>query len=227
MTLCRFEDLPENMQIPEVRTYYEILARKKSWLAVKRILDILLALLLLAVLSPVFLVLAIAIKADSKGPVIYKQIRVTRYNRFFLIYKFRSMHIAQGEELQLTVTGNDRITDIGKKIRKYRLDEIPQLINVIKGDMSFVGTRPEVPRYVEHYTPEMRATLLLRSGITANASIEYREEEEKLSAAENPAQYYIDTILPDKMIYNLKDIEETGFLHDLKIMFRTVAAVFH
>ena len=227
MILCRFEDLPENMQVPEVREYYEILSRKKCWLAVKRILDILLALLLLAVLSPVFLVLAIAIKADSKGPVIYRQIRVTRYSRYFAIYKFRSMYVATGEELQLTISGNERITEIGKKIRKYRLDEIPQLINVLKGDMSFVGTRPEVPKFVEHYSPEMRATLLLRAGITANASIEYKEEEEKLSAAENPAQYYIDTILPDKMAYNLKDIEETGFLHDLKIMFRTVTAVFH
>lgn len=227
MILCRWEELPENMRVPEVRRYYDILSRKKGTLAAKRILDIILSLILTAVLSPVFLGTAIAVKADSKGPVIFSQIRVTRYNRYFLIYKFRSMHIATGEELQLTVTGNERITRVGRFIRKYRLDEIPQLINVLKGDMTFVGTRPEVPRYVEHYTPEMRATLLIRAGVTGNASIEYREEESELANAANPAEHYIHTILPEKMKYNLKDIEELGLWHDCKIMFKTVASVFH
>ena len=226
MILRRWEDLPESMQTPEVRKYYDILCGKKPVLVCKRIFDILAALILTILLSPVFLIVAIAVKLDSNGPVIYSQIRVTRYHRYFLIYKFRSMVVNKGEELQLTVSGNERITRVGKVIRKYRLDEIPQLINVLKGDMRFVGTRPEVPRYVDHYTPEMMATLLLRAGVTGNASIEYKEEEFELADASDPVRHYIDVILPEKMKYNLKDIEEIGFLHDLKIMFRTVSSVF-
>ena len=226
MILRRWEDLPESMLTPEVRKYYDILCGKKPVLVCKRIFDILAALILTILLSPVFLIVAIAVKLDSNGPVIYSQIRVTRYHRYFLIYKFRSMVVNKGEELQLTVSGNERITRVGKVIRKYRLDEIPQLINVLKGDMSFVGTRPEVPRYVDHYTPEMMATLLLRAGVTGNASIEYKEEEFELADASDPVRHYIDVILPEKMKYNLKDIEEIGFLHDLKIMFRTVSSVF-
>ena len=226
MILRRWEDLPEIMQTPEVRKYYDILCRKKGTLVCKRILDIAAALILLVLLSPAFLAVAIAVKTESNGPVIYRQIRVTRYNRYFLIYKFRSMILTEGEELQLTVSGNERITKVGSFIRKYRLDEIPQLVNVLKGDMTFVGTRPEVPRYVDYYTPEMMATLLLRAGVTGNASIEYKEEESRLAEAADPVRYYIDTILPAKMQYNQKDIEELGLAHDFRILVRTVTSVF-
>ncbi len=225
MILRKWEELPERMRTPEVRKYYDILCGKKASLACKRCFDVAASLILLAVLSPVFLVVAVMVKTDSEGPVIYRQIRVTSYGKYFLILKFRSMKVARNEELQLTVSGDERITKVGKVIRKYRLDELPQLVNVLKGEMSFVGTRPEVPRYVEYYTPEMMATLLVPAGITANASIEYREESEELDSAEDPVKHYIEKILPEKMKYNLEDIERFSLLRDLKIIFRTIGAV--
>lgn len=226
MILRRWEDLPADMQVPEVRKYYDILSRKKPALVIKRAFDIGASLVLMVLLSPVFLGVAIAVKTDSDGPVIYRQIRITRYEKQFRILKFRSMTEPKGKESQLTVSDDERITKVGRVIRKYRLDELPQLVNVLKGEMSFVGTRPEVPRYVAMYTPEMMATLLLRAGVTANASIEYKEEGDELDAAADPVKQYVEKILPEKMKYNLEDIEQFTLTRDLKILFRTVTAVF-
>lgn len=225
MILRSWEDLPEYMKTPEVRKYYNSLNRKKGSLAVKRVFDVCASGAMLIILSPVFLAVAAVIKNDSEGPVIYKQVRVTRYGEKFRIYKFRSMEEAHRDEPELTIGEDKRITRVGKTIRKYRLDELPQLLNVFKGEMSFVGTRPEVPRYVKEYTPEMMATLLMRAGITANASIKYKEESEELDEAKDPVTYYINKILPEKMKYNLEDIEKFSLARDLGIMIRTVGAV--
>jgi len=225
MILRSWKDLPENMKTPEVRKYYDSLSRKKGSLAVKRAFDVCASGAMLILMSPVFLIVAFAVKNDSEGPVIYKQERVTRYGEKFRIYKFRSMEEARSAEPQLTIGEDARITRVGKTLRKYRLDELPQLLNVLKGEMSFVGPRPEVPRYVREYTPEMMATLLMRAGVTANASIHYKGESEELEKAEDPVKYYIQKILPGKMKYNLEDIEKFSLARDLMIMIRTVGAV--
>lgn len=181
MMLRKWEDLPQEMQTEEVRPYYDLLRRKQGSLLCKRLFDILASLVLLVLLSPVFLVLAIAIKLDSHGPVFYRQVRVTQYGREFRIFKFRTM-VQNADRIgsQVTVSGDSRITRVGKVIRSCRLDEIGQLLNVLGGSMSFVGTRPEVPKYVARYTPEMMATLLLPAGVTSEASIRYKDEAELL-----------------------------------------------
>lgn len=186
-----------------------------------------LSLILLVVLSPVFVVLAVAIKLDSKGPVFYRQVRITTYGKPFRIFKFRTM-VQNADKIGTQVTGgNDsRVTKVGKAIRKYRLDEISQLIDVLRGKMTFVGVRPEVPKYVKTYTPEMMATLLLPAGITSKASIFYKDEGKLLDSAEDIDKTYIETILPDKMYYNLKSLEEFSFFEDIKVMFMTLFAVF-
>ncbi len=226
MILKKWEDLPENMQTDEIRRYYEIVKKKKCSLFFKRVFDILVSAIMLLVLSPVFLVLAIAIKFESKGSVFYRQERVTQYGKTFKIFKFRTM-VQNADKIGAQVTvGNDaRITRVGKIIRKLRLDEISQLIDVFRGTMTFVGTRPEVPRYVEHYTNEMLATLLLPAGVTSIASIYYKDEDKLLEGADDPNKVYVEAVLPDKMYYNLKAIENFSFLGDIKIMFMTVFAV--
>ena len=187
--------------------------------------DVLLSLLLLILLSPLFLILAIAIKIDSKGPVFYRQERVTQYGKRFRIFKFRSMVVNADKGSLVTVDNDSRITKVGKFIRKCRLDEICQLIDVFRGTMTFVGTRPEVPKYVSRYTPEMTATLLLPAGVTSLASIYYKDEAELLNSAEDTDKVYVEKILPAKMYYNLKAIEKFGFWRDIKTMFMTVFAV--
>lgn len=179
-------------------------------------------------LPEVFLVLAEWIKMDSKGPVFFRQERITQYGRVFRIFKFRTM-VNNADKIgsQVTVGGDARITRVGAKIRKVRLDEIPQLINVLIGDMSFVGTRPEVKRYVDAYTDEMYATLLLPAGITSEASIRYKDEDEILAGAEDVDKAYIEQVLPDKMKYNLDEIKRFGFFREIGTMFRTVLAVLH
>ncbi len=226
MKLRRWEDLPENMRTPEVRPYYDILKKKGASLSVKRAFDIVLSLLLLILLSPVFLILALAIKADSRGPVFYRQTRVTQYGREFRIHKFRSMVVGADRGALVTVGHDGRVTRVGRFIRGCRLDEICQLIDVLEGSMTFVGTRPEVPRYVEKYMPEMMATLLLPAGITSEASIFYRDEAELLEGADDVDGVYINKVLPGKMKYNLEAIEKTGVLYDMKVMISTVFAVF-
>lgn len=225
MMLKKWEDLPEIMQTEEVRVYYDILKKKEFGLFLKRAFDLFVSAFMLILLSPLFLILAIAIKIDSKGPVFYRQTRVTRYNKTFRIFKFRSMVQNADKGSQVTVSNDARITKVGRFIRKFRLDEICQLIDVFRGTMTFVGTRPEVPKYVEHYTPEMMATLLLPAGITSRASIYYKDEAELLDAAENTDEVYINDILPAKMYYNLKEIKSFSFFGDIKTMFMTVFAV--
>ena len=200
--------------------------KKRLSLAVKRAFDIVASAVMLILFSPVFLILAVAIKKDSEGPVFFRQERVTRYGKHFRIFKFRTM-VNNADKLgsQVTVGNDKRITKVGSIIRKFRLDEICQLIDVFRGTMSFVGTRPEVPKYVEKYTPEMKATLLLPAGVTSQASIFYKDEDKLLENAEDVDKTYVEKILPEKMKYNLKSIKEFSLLGELKIMIMTVLAV--
>ncbi len=221
----KWEKLPVELQTEEVKRYYDILQKKKCSLFFKRIFDIVVSALLLLLLFPIFLILAIAIKIDSKGPVFYRQERVTQYGKRYRIFKFRSMTQGADKGTQVTVKNDSRVTRVGKLIRKCRLDEISQLLDVFRGTMTFVGTRPEVPKYVEKYTPEMMATLLLPAGITSEASILYKDEDELLSATENVDETYVKKVLPAKMYYNLKSIENFGFWRDIGTMFKTVFAV--
>lgn len=214
------------MQTEAVKPYYEILQKKQIGLIFKRLFDIVVSLIMLLILSPVFLVLAIAIKLDSKGPVFYRQVRVTQYGKEFRIFKFRTM-VNNADKIgsQVTVGGDNRITRVGKVIRGCRLDEIGQLLNILGGSMTFVGTRPEVPKYVEKYTSEMWATLLLPAGVTSEASIRYKDEAALLDAAEDVDATYIQDVLPGKMKYNLRSIQEYSFFKDIETMFQTVFAV--
>ena len=224
--MISWEKLPQQMQTEAVKPYYEILQKKQVSLIFKRSFDIVVSVIMLLILSPVFLVLAIAIKLDSKGPVFYRQVRVTQYGKEFRIFKFRTM-VNNADKIgsQVTVGGDNRITRVGKVIRDCRLDEIGQLLNILGGSMTFVGTRPEVPKYVEKYTPEMWATLLLPAGVTSEASIRYKDEAALLDAAEDVDAIYIQDVLPGKMKYNLRSIQEYSFFKDIKTMFQTVFAV--
>lgn len=214
------------MQNEYVMHYYEILKKKRVSLFFKRIFDILVSLILIVLLSPVLLVISIMIKVDSEGPVLYRQERVTQYGKVFRVCKFRTMVVnADSIGSHVTVNEDPRITKVGSKIRNTRLDELPQLFNVFAGTMTFVGTRPEAVRYVNQYTDEMKATLLLPAGVTSEASIMYKDEAELLDGVENPDEVYVEKVLPDKMAYNLKSLEEFSFWNDIKLMFRTVAAV--
>lgn len=214
------------MQTEAVKPYYEILQKKQIGLIFKRLFDIVVSLIMLLILSPVFLILAIAIKLDTEGPVFYRQVRVTQYGKEFRIFKFRTM-VNNADKIgsQVTVGGDSRITRVGKVIRECRLDEIGQLLNILGGSMTFVGTRPEVPKYVEKYTPEMWATLLLPAGVTSEASIRYKDEAALLDAAEDVDATYIQDVLPGKMKYNLRSIQEYSFFKDIETMFQTVFAV--
>lgn len=226
MILRSWDKLPEYMRNDKVRPYYELLKKRTGSLIMKRIFDIVMSLLLLMILSPVFLVVSIWIKLDSKGPVFFRQVRVTTYGKQFRIFKFRTMCENAEKKGSLVTVGNDsRITKVGEKIRHCRLDEIPQLLNVLAGDMTFVGTRPEVVKYVNAYSDEMYATLLLPAGITSVASIQYKDEDEILSKANNPDDAYIHEVLPDKMKYNLASIENFSFLNEIKTMANTLKAV--
>ena len=226
MILKKWEELPKEFQTEEVKKYYDILSKKKGSLFLKRVFDVVVSLIMLIVLLPVFIILGIAIKIDSKGPVFFRQERITQYGRTFRIFKFRTM-VNNAEKLgtQVTVGNDSRITRVGSFIRNCRLDEISQLLNILTGDMTFVGTRPEVKKYVDHYTKKMMATLLLPAGVTSLASIYYKDEAELLEKSNNPDKTYIEEILPEKMKYNLQSIEKFNFLEDIKIMFMTALAV--
>lgn len=225
MLLKKWEQLPYEMQLVEVRKYYDILKKKQISLAFKRVFDVILSSIMLIVLLPVFLVLAVAIKIDSKGPVFYRQERVTQYGKRFRIHKFRTMIQNADEGSQITLNNDNRITRVGKVIRNCRLDEIAQLIDVIQGTVTLVGVRPESTKYVAKYTPEMMATLLLPAGVTSLASILYKDEAKLLDTAKDTDQTYIEKILPAKMYYNLKSIENFSFMGDVRIMLQTVFAV--
>ena len=224
--MISWEKLPSQMQTEAVKPYYEILQKKQISLIFKRLFDIVVSIIMLLILSPVFLILAIAIKLDSKGPVFYRQVRVTQYGKEFRIFKFRTM-VNNADKIgsQVTVGGDSRITRVGKVIRECRLDEIGQLLNILGGSMTFVGTRPEVPKYVEKYTSEMWATLLLPAGVTSEASIRYKDEAALLDAAEDVDATYSQDVLPGKMKYNLRSIQEYSFFKDIETMFQTVFAV--
>ncbi|MBQ3542133.1 MAG: sugar transferase [Oscillospiraceae bacterium] len=226
MILKKWEALPDDLRTDAVRPYYESLQKKQLSLVCKRLFDILVSAVMLLILLPVFLILAVAIKLDSPGPVFYRQVRVTQYGKRFRIFKFRSM-VANADKIgtQVTVGNDSRITRMGKLIRKCRLDELCQLIDVFRGTMTFVGTRPEVPKYVDAYTPEMMATLLLPAGVTSLASILYKDEDRLLEDAEDVDTLYIRDVLPGKMGYNLRSVRNFRFWGDIKIMFMTVFAV--
>jgi len=226
MLVKRWDKLPIDMQNDAVRPYYELLRKKAGSLLIKRLFDIIMSIVLLVVLSPVFLIVSLFIKADSKGPVLYRQERVTQYGKRFKIFKFRTMIVNADKIGSLVTINNDsRVTKVGKKLRKYRLDEIPQLLNILTGDMTFVGTRPEVPKYVAYYTDEMKATLLLPAGVTSKASIEYKDEEKILKEAENTDEVYVERILGEKMRINTESIRSFSFFSDIVLLLRTCLAV--
>ena len=225
MRLVKWEALPAAMQTPQVREYYDILDKKRGSLLCKRLFDIGVSAGMLVLLSPVFLVLAVVIKLDSPGPVFYRQVRLTQYGKPFRIFKFRTMVQGADKGSQVTVGGDSRITRVGKVIRKCRLDEIGQLLDVFRGTMTFVGTRPEVPKYAASYTPEMMATFLLPAGVTSLTSIYYKDEERLLNGAEDSDRVYVEKILPGKMRYNLEGIRSFGFFKDIKIMGMTFLAM--
>lgn len=224
--LKKWEDLPQFMQCDEVREYYECLVKRKKSLMFKRAFDVVVSIILLIILAVPMVVIAAIIKIDSEGPVLYRQERITAYGKKFRIHKFRTMESnADKIGTAVTVKNDNRITNVGAKLRKNRLDEIPQLIDVLKGDMSFVGTRPEVPKYVEKYSKEMRAVLLLPAGITSETSIRYKDEEQLLDNVEDIDKVYIEEILPVKMQHNLDNIKKFSFWRDIVTMLRTVFAV--
>ena len=225
MRLVKWEALPAAMQTPQVREYYDILSKKRGSLLCKRLFDIGVSAVMLVLLSPVFLVLTVVIKLDSPGPVFYRQVRLTQYGKPFRIFKFRTMVQGADKGSQVTVGGDSRITRVGKVIRKCRLDEIGQLLDVFRGTMTFVGTRPEVPKYAASYTPEMMATFLLPAGVTSLTSIYYKDEERLLNGAEDSDRVYVEKILPGKMRYNLEGIRSFGFFKDIKIMGMTFLAM--
>lgn len=224
--LKKWETLPEYMQNAEVRVYYETLQKKKVSMFLKRVMDLVGGLILLILLAIPMIVISIMIKLDSDGPVFYRQERVTTYGKHFKIHKFRTM-VSNADKIGSTVTvGNDsRITKVGAKLRGCRLDELPQVLDLISGNMSFVGTRPEAVKYVEQYKPEYMATLLLPAGITSEASIRYKDEAELLDASSDVDKTYIEEVLPGKMKYNLDSIKNFSFFGDIATMFRTVLAV--
>ena len=225
--LPKWEELPSYMQTNAVRPYYIALSRHKAGLFFKRIFDIFASLILIILLGIPMLVIAIIIKCDSKGPVFFRQERVTSYGARFRIHKFRTMvNNAEKQGTSVTVDNDVRITKAGAKLRDHRLDEFPQVFDVLAGNMSFVGTRPEVVKYVERYDDEMMATLLMPAGITSVASIEYKDEASLLEKAENADETYVKEILPAKMKYNLKSVKEFGFFKDIGVLFKTLAAVF-
>ena len=210
----------QNMDIEKV------LEGRKLQLFLKRVMDIVISGGALLVIWPVLLLIALAIKIDDPGPVFYRQVRVGRNGKTFRIFKFRTMVVdADKKGLQITVGRDHRITRVGALLRKTKLDELAQLINVFTGEMSFVGPRPEVPKYVDLYTPYQRQVLLVRPGITDYASIAYRNENDMLEGAEDPERMYIDVIMPDKIELNMKYLREISPLADIRLIFSTIIAV--
>lgn len=224
--LRKWEDLPDSIRVPEVKPYWDILNKKRGQLVLKRCFDIIFASILLLILAIPMAILALVIKKDSAGPVFYRQERVTTYGRHFRIHKFRTM-VANADKIgtAVTVSGDSRITKVGAALRRLRLDELPQVLDVLAGDMSFVGTRPEAVKYVEQYQPEFRATLLMPAGITSEASIRYKDEAKLLDVASDIDTVYVQQVLPEKMKWNLESIKRFRFLREILTMFRTIAAV--
>ena len=224
--LRKWEKLPDFMRIPEVRPYYDILSRKRFQILLKRIFDFVMALILLVILAIPMAIIAIWIKLDSPGPVMFRQERVTTYGRRFHIFKFRTMVAdAANQGSSVTVNGDPRVTKAGKALRHLRLDELPQVIDVLRGTMSFVGTRPEVVKYIDSYKPEYYATLLMPAGITSEASIRYKDEDQLLSEADDIDKVYTEQVIPAKMEWNLESVRRFRLLREFLTMIRTVFAV--
>ena len=213
------------MQTEEVKKYYDILNSKKGYLIAKRIFDFTLSLVMSVVLLPFIVLVGIMIKIDSPGKIFFLQKRVTTNGKVFKIFKFRTMKENSEKLSGVTVDNDPRITKLGKYLRKFRIDEIPQIFNILTGDLSFVGARPESVKYVKEYSPEMYATLLMPAGVTSPASILFKDEAELLKGAQDPDETYVKDILPKKMAYNLQYIENCSLLYDIKVMFKTVIAV--
>lgn len=224
--LRKWDDLPDFMRTPEVRPYWEILNKKRGQLILKRIFDLVVSIILLMILAIPMAVIAVMIKRDSEGPIFYRQERITTYGKHFRIHKFRTM-VSNADRIGTTVTvgGDSRITKIGATLRHLRLDELPQVFDVISGDMSFVGTRPEAVKYVEKYRPEYNATLLMPAGITSETSIRYKDEDKLLDFAEDVDDVYINQVLPGKMKWNMESLRDFSFFRDILTMIRTVIAV--
>lgn len=226
MILLDWDKFPDYMRNDEVKEYYDILSQKKVSLVIKRILDIILSAILIILLIVPMAVIAVLVKCDSKGPVLFKQVRVTTYGKHFKIWKFRTM-VDNAEKMGglITEANDKRVTKLGEKLRKVRLDELPQVFNVLVGDMSFVGTRPEVIKYVNQYTPDMYATLLTPAGITSLASITYKDNDEFFTDPAMVDKNYMEIILPEKMKLNLDYYRKFNALYDIKIMFKTIGSV--
>ena len=227
MLIKKWEKLPPELQIEEVRPYWERLRKKNFSLFWKRVFDITVSGIVLLLILPFFLIIAVAIKIDSRGPVFYRQERVTQYGKHFRIFKFRSMVTGADKKGTLVTTNNDaRVTKVGKFIRKCKIDEMSQLIDIFRGTMTFIGTRPEVPKYVNQYRAEYMATLLLPAGVTSMASIMFKDEDKLLEGKEDTDKAYINEVLPKKMEYNLSELKNYSYWRDIKIRFMTVFAVF-
>lgn len=226
MELRSWNDIPDRMRNKEVRKYYNVILKHSGWLNMKRFLDVIIASVMLLVLGIPMLVIAVAIKMDSPGPVFFRQERITQYGKIFRIFKFRTM-VANASKIGTAVTvDNDmRITKVGAFLRKYRMDEFPQIFNIIAGDMTFVGTRPEVAKYVNQYTPEMYATLLLPAGLTSRTSIAYKDEDKLLKSAEDADKVYVEEVLPFKMKYNLESLRKFGLRSDMSVLWDTFVSV--
>jgi lipopolysaccharide/colanic/teichoic acid biosynthesis glycosyltransferase len=226
MKLRAWNELPEKMRTREVRRYYNILVRQTGWFKVKRVMDVVVSSVMLVFLAIPMAVIAVLIKLDSEGPVFFRQERVTQYGRIFKIYKFRTMvENAQQLGTQVTVAEDARITRVGKVLRRYRMDEFPQLFNILAGDMTLIGTRPEVIKYVKCYTPEMYATLLLPAGLTSRTSIAYKDEDKLLTDAKDADKTYVEEILPVKMKYNLESLRRFGVMEDATVLWNTFKSV--
>lgn len=226
MELRKWSDLPDRMRTKEVRKYYNVIAKHTAWLKVKRFFDVVVAFIMLLFLGIPMLIIAAAIKVDSPGPVFFRQERITQYGKIFRIFKFRTM-VANASQIgsAVTVDNDMRITRVGAFLRKYRIDEFPQLFNIIAGDMTLVGTRPEVAKYVKQYTPEMYATLLLPAGLTSRTSIAYKDEDKLLKDAQNADEVYLREVLPFKMKYNLESIRRFGLKADMSVLLDTFLSV--
>lgn len=227
MLLIKWDKIPEHMKNDSVKKYYDVLEKKRYSLYMKRVFDVIVSILIMILLLPILLIIALAIKWDTKGPILFRQIRVTQYEKKFRIFKFRTMvnkHLPT--ENKVTMKNDTRITAVGKILRHYRLDELPQLINVIKGEMTLVGTRPEVLKYVLQYSDEMLATLLLPAGVTSETSLNFKDEEDLLTDSEHVDEDYIEKILPLKMAENLESLKEYSFFRDVKVFFKSFFIVF-
>lgn len=227
MLLKKWDKIPEHMKNDSVKKYYDVLEKKRYSLYMKRVFDVIVSILIMILLLPILLIIALAIKWDTKGPILFHQIRVTQYEKKFRIFKFRTMvnkHLPT--ENKVTMKNDTRITAVGKILRHYRLDELPQLINVIKGEMTLVGTRPEILKYVSQYSDEMMATLLLPAGVTSETSLDFKDEEDLLTDSEHVDEDYIKKILPLKMAENLESLKEYSFFRDVKVFFKSFFIVF-